>query len=161
MVTRIASSNRTRFRPQAEPTEAELTALRATVLTQAAVDAFGAATLADAQVILGTAVPSLTTSITFSVPFIDVTSAAPALSASPVVTVPMGNPGKIQATGAGGSYSINGAPFASLGPGGIVLTLVSADILQFRRALAGISIISVYDSTTGAQINDDFALEAS
>lgn len=160
-MARSISSNKTRFRPSVEPSVEDLLAVRVNTLLQATSDAFAASTLAEAQAILGGANPALTTGITLSADFVDVSSAFPADSATRIVTVPTGNPGRIHvATNITVRYSINGAGFVSLTTTGGVITLASADTLQFRRATIGTAVISLTDDTTGAPIQDDFSIEA-
>lgn len=157
----VASSNRTRFRPQEEPSLARLAAVRAQALTDASISAFGASTLEEAQAILGAANPALTDSITFDVPFLDVTSAAPAQSALATATVPVGNPGIILATTLhAATVSINAGAFNAVSSTGGLITIADGDTVQFQRGLAGTTTITLRDNTTGEALNDDFTLEA-
>lgn len=160
-MARDISSNKTRFRPSVEPTEADLAAVRLSVLNQASTAAFGASTLEEAQAILGAASPGLTDDITIDVEYTDVTSAAPATSSTGTYTVPTGNPGDIIVNFDSivpPQYSLNGGAFATVGDG--LLTIADADTLAFRRNGAGVVTINVQDATKGSIISPDFTLTA-
>jgi hypothetical protein len=132
-------------------------------LTLAATEAFGAATLVEAQEAIGAVIPGLVTSITASAAWSNPTGAAPQSTTSPPLTVPAGNPGRLLIVPAGDLGNL----FYDLAGGGdvaltttIELDVADTNSLDFTLdGTAGdVAVISVYDRTTGAQVRSNITI---
>ena len=110
-------------------------------------EAFNASTLMEAQEILATTSPSLASPMSLGGTFDNPTGASPVTTGALVLTVPVGNPGRLtiatSAVGAGTArILVNGSP------GEIA---VDGDNIQMRWTSAPESIFAyLYDATTGA-----------
>lgn len=130
----------------------------------AAQEAFGAATLLEAQEIIGAAVPSLVTSMTLSSDFDSPTGGAPQTTATRTLTVAAGNPGRLivtlTQTGTAGTptYSLNAGPNTSVSDGDEI-SVADTDTLSFRVPVGiGTTTFQLVDATTGANVGLPFTI---
>ena len=127
----------------------------------AAMEAFGAATLLEAQEAIGLALPGVVSSITLSMDFDSPTGAAPQTTATRTLTVPSGNPGIVIVeilSGGGLRYSLAGAP-NTLVSDGETFDADTTNTLDFTVTSAPrVTQVRLRDLTTAAWIGAAFTI---
>ena len=138
-------------------TPADAEAVRQERVEIAAMEAFGAATLTEAQAIIGGAVPGVVTSISLGSNWDSPSGATPQTTTTETLDVPVGNPGhilitRVRTAGAGvAEYSLNGAAFVAITGFTTPLSVADTDTLALRVTGAGTVVeFAGLDATTGA-----------